>query len=48
MAKREEEANADWLFAGLQQLPRGVVNRSDVVGIERVPEAKGVGEPTKC
>src|SRR5256885_1484534 len=47
MAKREEEAHTDRFSAALQQLPSRVVDCRDVVGIERVPETKGIGEPAK-
>ena len=44
VAEREEEADAHRPLAVLQQLPRRVVDRRDVVGVEGVAEAEGVGE----
>ena len=42
--EREEEADAERALAVLQELPRRVVDRRDVVGVERVPKAEGVRE----
>ena len=48
VAEREEEAGAERALPVLQQLPRRVVDRRDVVGVECVPQAERVrerGEP---
>jgi hypothetical protein len=42
--EREEEADTHRALPVLQQLAGGVVDRGDVIGVERVPEAEGVGE----
>ncbi len=44
VAEREEEADAERALALREHLPRRVVDRRDVVGVERVPEPEGVGE----
>src|ERR1700704_2853222 len=44
MAQREEEAHADRLLALLEQLPGGVVDGRDVIGVEGMPKAEGVGQ----
>ncbi len=44
VAEREEEAGAERPLPVLQQLPRRVVDRRDVVGVEGVPQPEGVGE----
>ena len=44
VAEREEEADAERPLALLEQLPRRVVDRGDVVGVEGVAQAEGVGE----
>src|SRR5207237_951369 len=47
MAKREEESNAQGLLPLLEQLAGGVVDGRDVVRIDRMPQAKRVGETTE-
>ena len=44
VAEREEEPDPERALAFLEELPGRVVDRGDVVGVERVPEAEGVGE----
>src|SRR6185312_14054559 len=44
VAEREEETGAERALAVLQQLPRRVVDRRYVVGVERVPQAERVRE----
>ena len=44
VAEREEEADAERALALLEQLAGGVVDRRDVVGVERVPQPERVGE----
>src|SRR2546421_53578 len=44
MAQGEEEADTEGALALLEQSPRRVVDCGDVIGVERVPEAEGVGE----
>src|SRR5205823_11025579 len=44
VAEREEEAGAERALSVLQQLPRRIVDRRDVVGVEGVPEPEGVRE----
>ena len=44
VAEREEEADAERPLAFLEELPRRVVDRGDVVGIERVAQTERVGE----
>ena len=48
MPEREEEADAHRALAVLQQLASGVVDRGDVVGVERVTQPEGVGERTEA
>ena len=38
VAQREEEPGAQWPLAVGHQLPRHVVDRRDVIGVERVPQ----------
>ena len=47
VTEREEEADPHRSLAVLQQLPRRVVDRRDVIGVERVAETEGVGERTE-
>ena len=42
VSEREEEAHAERPLLVLQHLPRGVVDRRDVVGVERVPQSERV------
>ena len=44
MPQRKEEADEHRLFAILHQLASDVVDGRDMVGIERVAQAEGVGE----
>ena len=44
MAERKEEADADRALALLHQLARDVVDRRDMVGVDRVAQAEGIGE----
>ena len=44
MAEREEQADADRPLALLHQLARDVVDRRDMVGIDRVAKAERVGQ----
>ena len=44
MSEREEEPHAQRTLASLHQEPRGVVDGRDVVCVECVPKAEGVGE----
>ena len=44
MAEREEKADGDGTFALLHQLARHVVDRRDVVGIDRVAQPERVGQ----
>ncbi len=44
VAEREEEAHRDRPLAVLHQLAGRVVDRRDVVGVDRVAEAEGVGQ----
>jgi len=44
VAEREGESHAERLAALLQQEPCGVVDGSDVVGVERVAQPEDVGE----
>ncbi len=44
MPKREEEADGQRPLAVPDQLAGRVVDRGDVVGVERVPHPEGVGE----
>jgi hypothetical protein len=46
MTEREPEADGDRLLAIGEQLARRVVDRGDVVGIERVPHAEHIGRHT--
>src|SRR2546428_10239251 len=48
MAEREEEAHTDRLLALLEQLPRGVVDGRDVIGVEGMPQAEGVGQASEA
>ena len=42
--EREEEPHGDRPLSVLHELPCGVVDRRDVVGVDGVPETEGVGE----
>src|ERR1017187_1955413 len=44
MADREEEADRERPLAVADQLAGGVIDRGDVVGVERVPHPQRVGE----
>src|SRR5207248_62237 len=44
VAEGEEEAGAERAFPVLQQLPRGVVDRRDVIGVEGVSQTERVSE----
>ena len=44
VAEREEEADAERALAVLEELARRVVDRGDVVGVERVAQAERVSE----
>ncbi len=44
VAEGEEEADSKGPFALLQQIAGGVVDRGDLVGVERVPQPEGVGK----
>ena len=46
MTHREEEAHPHRPAAPLHHQPGGVVDGRDVIGVERVPDAEGVGEHT--
>src|SRR5581483_5418765 len=48
MAEAEEEPDADGPPALLQQLARGVVDRGDVIGVERVAQPERVREPAQA
>src|SRR2546421_4917043 len=48
MPKREEESNAEGLLPLLEQLAGGVVDGRDVVRVERMPQAKRVGETAEA
>src|SRR5262249_5030093 len=44
VAERKEQANREWSLALLQQVARRIVDRRDVVGVERVSQAERVCE----
>ena len=44
MAEREHQPQSHWPLTLLHQLARDVVDRRDVVGVDRVPQAEAVGE----
>ena len=44
MAEREEQANPHRAAAFLHQFAGHIVDRRDVIGVERVPQAKTIGE----
>ena len=44
MTEGEVEADSDGLLALLHELARDVVDRRDVIGIDRMPEAETIGE----
>ena len=48
MAQREEQADADRPLALLHELARDVVDRRDMIGVDRVPKAKSVGEQSRA
>ena len=44
MAERKEEADADRALALLHELARDVVDRRDMVGVDRVAQAERIGQ----
>ena len=44
MAEREEQPDADRTLALLHQLARDVVDRGDMIGVDRVAQAERIGE----
>ena len=44
MAEREKQPDRDRPLAGLHQLAGDIVDRRDVVGIDRMPKAEAVGQ----
>ena len=48
MAERKEEADADRPLALLHQLARDVVDRRDMIGVDRVAQAEGIGEQRRA
>ena len=44
MAQREEETDPDRPLAVLHELARDVVDRGDVIGVDRMPQAERVGQ----
>ena len=44
VAEREEEADRDRPLALLHQLARDIVDRGDVIGIDRVAQAEAIGQ----
>ena len=48
MAEREEEADRDRPLAVLHQLAGDVVDRRDVVGVDRMPQPERVGEKRRA
>ena len=44
MAEREEQADGDRPLALLHEFARGIVDGGDMVGVDRVAQAEGIGE----
>ena len=48
MSEREIKADADRALALLHQLARDIVDGGDVIGVDRVPQAEGIGEQRRA
>ena len=48
MAERKEKTHADRPLALLHELARDVVDRRDMIGVNRVPQAESIGEQSRA
>jgi hypothetical protein len=48
MAQRKEEPDSNWPLALLHQFARDIVDRGDVVGIDRIPQPKAASDERRC
>ena len=48
VTEREEEADADWTLALLHQLAGDVVDRGDMIGVDRVAQAERIGQQRRA
>ena len=48
VAERKEEANADRPLALLHELARDIIDRRDMIGVDRMPQAERIGEQRRA